>query len=98
MVLSGWSQAPTAENNDTNKSLDNAAEGTSEPSTVETGNDNEKEIVSAKKRKLSEVSEDGPKGDSQETRASKKLEVVDEDDDLVMLDAGDFGTFKKRQS
>uniref|UniRef100_A0A803Q9S9 SUMO-activating enzyme subunit n=1 Tax=Cannabis sativa TaxID=3483 RepID=A0A803Q9S9_CANSA len=55
---------------------------------------NEKETVSSKKRKLSE---DGLQSE-ETTRANKKLEVIDEDDDLVMLDDGDFGTFKKRQS
>lgn len=92
MVLSGWNQARSVENNG-DKSVDNAG-STSESLTVETGKNDEVEIVPGKKRKLSEVSEDVTACDAQETRACKKLEVLDEEDDLVMLD-GDSGSSKK---
>ncbi|PON77399.1 SUMO-activating enzyme subunit SAE2/Uba [Trema orientale] len=95
MVLSGWSQASSVEN-DGDKSVDHNAGSTSESLTVETEKDSEAEIVSGKKRKLSEVSEDVTPSDAQEIRANKKLEVLDEDDDIVMLDGGDFGISKKK--
>lgn len=92
MVLSGWSQAPE---NDGDKSVDNTG-STSESLTVETEKNNEIEIVQGKKRKLPDVSEDVTQIDAQEIRATKKLEVLDEDDDVVILDHGDFGSGKKK--
>lgn len=92
MVLSGWTQAPSVENNGT-KSVDNAG-STSEGSTMEAEKNDEIEIVPGKKRKLSE---DVIPSNAEETKGKEKLEVLngDDDDDLVILDDGDSSANKK---
>lgn len=81
MLLSGWTQAPSAE--DSNKYVDRKAR-TSEALQLEDETNNDLEIALANKRKLFETSKNACT--SSEIRNNHQSEVVDDDDDLFMLD------------
>ncbi|XP_062176649.1 SUMO-activating enzyme subunit 2 isoform X2 [Alnus glutinosa] len=101
MLLSGWNQASSVEKDDS-KSIGNGGTTSNASQTVpvEAEKDDEMSNVhSGKKRKLSEVPEAAAQdfsGVSDKTRKNKKLEVVDDDDDFVMLE-GDPGIYKKKK-
>lgn len=96
MVLSGWTQAPSVVKDD-KESIANAGSTSNEPS-VEAEKNDEIEIPPEKKRKLSEISEavypdlSSVDGD---TRNPDKLQVLDDDDELMIFDNWDSVTDKK---
>ena len=94
MLLSGWTQAPSVE--DANESNDNAG-STSIASPSEIEKDTEIETATGKKRKLPEVSKNGSPSSAEEIRNHEELQVLDDDDDLVIFEGGDFGTNKKKR-
>lgn len=104
MLLSGWTQAPSVE--DANESNDNAG-STSIASPSEIEKDTEIETATGKKRKLpevskngspsNEVSKNGSPSSAEEIRNHEELQVLDDDDDLVIFEGGDFGTNKKKR-
>ncbi|PNY07211.1 SUMO-activating enzyme subunit 2 [Trifolium pratense] len=95
MVLSGWTQPVSAEDNN-EESVSNGANTSDAPATaVESENDDDIGIVSpVKKRKLPDDSENSNTAD--DARHHKQLQVIDDEDDLVMLD-GNLDGFKKRR-
>lgn len=99
MVLSGWTQAPSVVKDD-NESIANAGSTSNEPP-VEAEKNDEIEIPPEKKRKLSEVSEavdpdlSSVDGD---TRNPDKLQVLDDDDELMIFDNWDSVTNKKNRT
>ncbi|KAG2705724.1 hypothetical protein I3843_05G062300 [Carya illinoinensis] len=101
MLLSGWTQSSSVENDD-NKSIGNGGSTSNAAQTVPDDsekNDEMGSVPSGKKRKLSEVPDAAAQDFSSVTDGSrnhKKLEVVDDDDDLLMLDA-DPGINKKKR-
>ncbi|KAM1030630.1 hypothetical protein ACFX13_035228 [Malus domestica] len=98
MVLSGWTQAPAVAQDD-KKSTANAGSSSSASSSMEPEKTDDIETTPGKKRKLSEVSESAnPELSSvagSSTRNPEKLELVDDDDDLVIFDNWDSVTDKK---
>lgn len=94
MLLSGWTQAPSVE--DASKPNDNAG-STSKALPSEVEKNEEIETASGKKRKLPEVSKNGSPSNAEDTRNPEKLQVLDDDDDLVIFEGGDFGTNKKKR-
>ncbi|KAJ7978490.1 SUMO-activating enzyme subunit 2 [Quillaja saponaria] len=101
MLLLGWTQPFSAAEKDNNRSIGNGASvsNASSSTTAEAATDDEIEIIhSGKKRKLSEDSKKTDSGISKvddETKISKQLEILDDEDDLVMLNEG--GTDKKKK-
>ncbi|KAF5448870.1 hypothetical protein F2P56_029368 [Juglans regia] len=103
MLLSGWTQSSSVEKDD-NKSIDNGGSTSNASQTVPVDsekNDEMGSVSSGKKRKLSEVPDAAAQdfssvADSDGSRNHKKLELVDDDDDLLMLDA-DPGINKKKR-
>lgn len=82
---------------DANESIDNAG-STLKASPSEVEKIKETEIATGKKRKLPEVSKNGSPSNADESRNHGKLEILDDDDDLVIYDGcGDFGTNKKKR-
>ncbi|KAF3435746.1 hypothetical protein FNV43_RR22838 [Rhamnella rubrinervis] len=94
MLLSGWMQAPCVE--DANNSNDNAG-STSKALPLEVEKNKEIETSSGHKRRLSEVSKNGSPSNAEEARNHEKLQVLDDDDDLVIVEGGDLGTNKKKR-
>jgi len=98
MLLSGWTQASSVEKED-NKSIGNGGTTSNASQTVPAAekNDEADNVLSGKKRKVPEVPE-GAAQDcvSDKTRKNKKLEMVDDDDDCLMLE-GDPGIYKKKK-
>ena len=98
MLLSGWTQASSVEKDD-NKSIGNGGTTSNASQTVPVAEENDEadNVLSGKKRKVPEV----PEGAAQDcvsdnTRKNKKLEMVDDDDDCLMLE-GDPGIYKKKK-
>lgn len=92
MVLSGWTPATSVEKEDY-KSNGNGGSTSAALQTLPVEaekNDDVESIASGRKRKVPEVSE------NDENRNNKRLEVVDDDDDLVMLDR-DPGIIHKKK-
>lgn len=94
MILSGWTQAPATENNKVT-TVGNGASSSSQAVTIETEADDELEIIpggsespAAKKRKISEISNAASSDILSITseEKSKKVEELDVDSDLVVLD------------
>ena len=108
MVLSGWTQAPP-EKKDDKTSIGNGASTSkslpTEPMDAQKDID-VKEILDGtaspgKKRKLHEFSEGcslDQSNDADETMNHKKIQKLDDDDDLVMLDHWGKDTSKKQRS
>ncbi|KAG7035070.1 SUMO-activating enzyme subunit 2 [Cucurbita argyrosperma subsp. argyrosperma] len=101
MVLSGWQQT-TLEKGDSSKTSLGNGESTSKalPSTTDANKNDDADIVaSGTKRKLDEASSGVDASSSaNEANSLKKLEVLDDDDDLVVLDDdGDLVTNKKKR-
>lgn len=97
MLLSGWTQASSVEKDD-NKSNGNGGSTSNalQVVPVEAEDNVEMDVPSGKKRRLSEISDQGLSSFTDETKNHGKLEVVDDDDDLVMLD-GDPGLNKRKR-
>lgn len=97
MLLSGWTQASSVEKDD-NKSNGNggSTSNASQVVPVDAEDNVEMDVPSGKKRRLSEISDQGLPSFTDETKNHGKLEVVDDDDDLVMLD-GDPGLNKRKR-
>ena len=96
MVLSGWTQAASVVKDD-KESIANAGSTSNEPP-VEAEKNDEIEITPGKKRKLSEVAEAvGPDLSSVDgdRRNPKKLQVIDDDDEVTIFDNWDSVTNKK---
>ena len=101
MVLSGWQQT-TLEKGDSIQTSFSNGESTSKalPSTTDANKNDDADIVaSGTKRKLDEASSGVDASSSaNEANSLKKLEVLDDDDDLVVLDDdGDLVTNKKKR-
>ncbi|KAA8546008.1 hypothetical protein F0562_020541 [Nyssa sinensis] len=111
MNLSGWTQAPPKEKENTNISSDNGASTstTSQTVTLETYGDDDIEILSTgtesvsagKKRKVSDIS-DATTSDlsniADKSSGKKKHEELDDDDDVVvMLGDGNSDISKKKR-
>lgn len=93
MLLSGWMQASSVEKDD-NKLIGNG--GSTPNASVEAEKNDEMITVSSgKKRKLCEVVH-GFSNITDGTRNHKKLDVVDDDDDFLVLDR-DPGINKKKR-
>lgn len=100
MLLSGWTQASPEEKDD-NKSVGNGvgASDASKTAPVEVDKNNEMGSGSGKKRKLPEVSEAAVQDCSNVNDKSinhKRLELVEDDDDFLMLDE-EPGIYKKKK-
>lgn len=97
MLLSGWTQASSVEKDD-NKSNGNggSTSNASQAVPVEAEDNVEMDVPSGKKRRLSEISGQELSSVTDETKNHEKLEVVDDDDDLVMLD-DDPGLNKRKR-
>lgn len=95
LILSGWTQAPATENNKVT-TVGNGASSSSQAVAIETEADDELEIIpggseslpSGKKRKISEISNDASSDIPSITceEKSTKVEELDVDSDLVVLD------------
>ncbi|KAM1002530.1 hypothetical protein ACFX2C_002951 [Malus domestica] len=98
MVLSGWTQSPALAQDD-KKSTANAGSTSNASSSMEAERTDDVETTPGRKRKLSEVSEavnpDIPGVAGSSTRNPEKLELVDDDDELVIFDNWDSVTSKK---
>lgn len=98
MLLSGWTQASSVEKDD-NKSIGNGGRTSNASQTVPVEaekNDETDNVPSGKKRKEPEVPEGAAQDCVSDKRKSKKLEMVDDDDDFLMLE-GDPGIYKKKK-
>ncbi|XP_068320232.1 SUMO-activating enzyme subunit 2-like [Pyrus communis] len=98
MVLSGWTQAPAVAQDD-KKSTANAGSSSNASSSMEPEKTDDIETTPEKKRKLSEVSESANPDLSSvagsSTRNPEKLELDDDDDELVIFDKWDSVMDKK---
>ncbi|XP_059449396.1 SUMO-activating enzyme subunit 2 [Corylus avellana] len=98
MLLSGWTQASSVEKDD-NKSIGNGGRTSNASQTVPVEaekNDETDNVPSGKKRKEPEVPEGAAQDCVSDKRKNKKLEMVDDDDDFLMLE-GDPGIYKKKK-
>ncbi|KAB2603185.1 SUMO-activating enzyme subunit 2-like [Pyrus ussuriensis x Pyrus communis] len=97
MVLSGWTQSPAVAQDD-KKSTANAGSTSNASASTEAEKTDDVETT-GRKRKLSEASEavnpDIPSVAGSSTRNPEKLELVDDDDELVIFDNWDSVTSKK---
>lgn len=98
MVLSGWTEAMAAEKNG-NPPVENGA-STSCASQVTTAEDDDEvqiiPLVSGKKRKLLDISDDVNTLAKDPKIKRKAAEEVDGNNDIVMLDDEDSGNSKKK--
>ena len=98
MVLSGWTQSPAVAQDD-KKSTANAGSTSNASSSMEAEKTDDVETTPGRKRKLSEACEavnpDIPSVAGSSTRNPEKLELVDDDDELVIFDNWDSVTSKK---
>ncbi|KAI3446148.1 hypothetical protein Pfo_002813 [Paulownia fortunei] len=104
MILSGWTQPLAVEKNG-KTSVDNGAStsGISQATSLVTEEDDDLQIIPAqigKKRKLSDICSAASSDVSsvaKETKIKRKAEEVDGNNDVVMLDDGNFENSKKKR-
>lgn len=98
MLLSGWTQPPSApEKADKSTAIGNGASTSVE---VREAEKDELDMISAgKKRRHSEITEVADSelpNAADETRNHKQLQVIDDEDDLVVLEGNSDGYKRKR--
>ncbi|EEF49457.1 SUMO-activating enzyme subunit 2 [Ricinus communis] len=100
MVLSGWIQAPPEKKVDNNSIGNGGSTSNTLPTEaqqdIEIEQISEEIIISEKKRKRPEVSTDTAVDETNNQNKVQKLDVVDDDDDLLMLDHWDTKSSKNR--
>ncbi|XP_075504521.1 LOW QUALITY PROTEIN: SUMO-activating enzyme subunit 2-like [Primulina tabacum] len=103
MILSGWTQPPSEEYND-KTAVDNGASSSAVPVATFLGTEeDELQIIPTQignKRKLSDISGYSLSDQSSvtiETKFKRKVEEIDDTDDLVMLDEGVSDSSKKKR-
>ncbi|XP_065616283.1 SUMO-activating enzyme subunit 2 [Quercus suber] len=96
MLLSGWTQASVEKDDNKPNGNGGSTSNASQAAAVEAEDNVEMDVPSGKKRRISEISGQDLSSVTGETKNHEKLEVVDDDDDLVMLD-DDPGLNKRKR-
>ncbi|XP_073119402.1 SUMO-activating enzyme subunit 2-like [Henckelia pumila] len=103
MILSGWTEPPSEENND-NTAVDNGASTSAVPAATSLGTEeDELHIIPTQignKRKLSDISGSSLSDQSSvtiETKFKRKVEEIDDTDDLILLDERVSDSSKKKR-